>query len=312
MQRGIRGYPDVSESPDLGLWTLDFGLWTLDLDFGRKVPSSELSVLDIEGWVRDDALTMRTLRTVTPNGSGSGGHEQTVTEGQTRNRRRRQTAAWLSAVACCGLLWSGCATHKPIPAMYLGKAHSAELILQKIPAGPDMMDSGQGGLIGALITATSRANRMKEQLAGIDGAQVQGPFLDTFSRLMGEHLTLTDSPSELRVVVNIDTWGWYVPTIDFGIKVGQVRMPANRAGGCVRCAGEEGRVRLFAGGRAARKQAGTRERAPGGGQGGGGLCGCDRESADPFAGRARLSAEGGVPSPKSRVPLAFALWGSCI
>lgn len=138
-----------------------------------------------------------------------------------RNRRRRQTVAWLSAVVCCGLLWSGCATHQPIPQIYLGKAHSAELVIQKIPAGPDMMDSGQGGLIGALITATSRANRMKEQLAGLDGAQVQGPFLDAFSRLIGEHVTLADSPSELRVVVNIDTWGWHVPTIDFGIKVGQ-------------------------------------------------------------------------------------------
>jgi hypothetical protein len=129
-------------------------------------------------------------------------------------------AAGLGMAAACVLFASGCATHQPIPRVYLDRSHAAGLVIQKVPGAPVMMDSGQGGLIGAIITATSRANNMKEKLAGLDGGQVQATFAEAFTRLMAEHLALAESGGGLRIVVNIDTWGWFVPTIDFGIKVG--------------------------------------------------------------------------------------------
>jgi hypothetical protein len=119
------------------------------------------------------------------------------------------------------LITSGCATHQPIPKEYLGKGQRARLVIQNVPPAPAMMDSGQGGVVGAVITATSRANRMKQQLAGRHAENVQLPFTEMFKRRMAEHLELGDWDGDLKLVVNIDTWGWYVPTIDFGIKVGE-------------------------------------------------------------------------------------------
>ncbi len=133
---------------------------------------------------------------------------------------RLRAITWLSIAAACALFASGCATHQPLPQAYLDRPTEAGLVIQKVPSAPMMSDSGQGGLIGAIITATSRADNMKEQLAGIDGAQLQTAFTEAFKPLMAEHLKLVESGGELRVVVNIDTWGWYVPTMDFGIKVG--------------------------------------------------------------------------------------------
>jgi hypothetical protein len=133
---------------------------------------------------------------------------------------RLRQGVWLSLAAACALLASGCATHQPIPKTYLDQSKHARLVIQKVPPAPTMADSGQGGLVGAIITGTSRANNMKEKLAGIHGDQVQEAFTQAFQKSMGEHLVVGDSDGELRIVVNIDTWGWYVPTIDFGIKVG--------------------------------------------------------------------------------------------
>jgi hypothetical protein len=84
-----------------------------------------------------------------------------------------------------------------------------------------MMDSGNGGIIGAIITGTSRTERMREQLAGIRGEDVQQAILDEFNPRMSEHLKLADKDEDLRIEVTVLTWGWFVPTIDFGIKVGE-------------------------------------------------------------------------------------------
>jgi len=116
---------------------------------------------------------------------------------------------------------AGCASYKPFPPGFLKAGHTARVVVRQMPARPQMIDSGNGGIIGAVITATSRANRMREQLTGLRGEDVQETLLEEFDRRMGEHLKLDSTDSDLRLEITVLTWGWFVPTIDFGIKVGE-------------------------------------------------------------------------------------------
>jgi hypothetical protein len=134
---------------------------------------------------------------------------------------RRRFFSLLLSVSGCLLVCVGCATYKPLPPGYTKDSHVARVVVRQMPATPQMMDSGGGGLVGAIITATSRADRMREQLAGIEGPEVQQAFLEEFTQRMSEHLTLADKNEDLRIEVSVMTWGWFLPTIDFGIKVGE-------------------------------------------------------------------------------------------
>jgi hypothetical protein len=90
-----------------------------------------------------------------------------------------------------------------------------------MPAKPEMMDSGQGGIIGAMVTGISRAANMRDQLSGINGAAMKESFLGKFNPLVGEHLTLNSATNDLRIEVGVERWGWYVPTGAMGIKLGE-------------------------------------------------------------------------------------------
>src|SRR5260221_7127820 len=136
------------------------------------------------------------------------------------HRRGLSLLGFIGATVCL-LAGNGCASNKPIPQTYLQPPHSASIVIHQVPEHPQMIDSGQGGLIGAIITGTSRAERMREQLAGITGTQVKDAFFEEFKRRMGEHLNLDSTTQDLRIEVTVDTWGWFVPTTSFGIKVGE-------------------------------------------------------------------------------------------
>jgi hypothetical protein len=133
---------------------------------------------------------------------------------------------WRSHLAFFALLvWlslcPGCASYRPLPASFVTTNRTARVVVRQMPSRPQMMDSGNGGIIGAVITATSRTDKMRDQLAGIRGEDVQDPLLAEFSRCLSEHLQLGNTNEDLRIEVTIQTWGWFVPTIDFGIKVGE-------------------------------------------------------------------------------------------
>jgi hypothetical protein len=127
----------------------------------------------------------------------------------------------LAGFCICLFFGAGCATYKPIPSQYLQPTRSAVILVRRMPERPQMMDSGQGGIIGAIVTATSRAERMREQLAGIQGDQVKEALLQEFKGRMAEHFNLADTNQDVRIEITVNTWGWFVPTIDFGIKVGE-------------------------------------------------------------------------------------------
>lgn len=131
---------------------------------------------------------------------------------------KRVLRAGLACVAGL-LLLPGCATHRPIPAAYLENEHEATVVIKRMPPKATMRDSGQGGLIGALVTS-GRGSNMKEKLAGIQGETVRELFTQEFTRILGEHFTVNQQTNDLKIRVTIQNWGWFVPTTMLGIKTG--------------------------------------------------------------------------------------------
>jgi hypothetical protein len=128
----------------------------------------------------------------------------------------------LAGALACSLLTSGCASPtRYIPAAYLENHPAAAVVIKRMPARPVMMDSGQGGIVGALVTGISRSSNMREQLAGINGDTMKESFSGEFNRLIGEHVTLNCATNDLRIEVAVESWGWFVPTGAMGIKLGE-------------------------------------------------------------------------------------------
>jgi len=80
-----------------------------------------------------------------------------------------------------------------------------------MPSKATMRDSGQGGLIGVIVTA-GRGSNMKEKLAGIQSETVRELFSQEFNRKVGEHFVLNQLTNDLKIQVTIQSWGWFVPT----------------------------------------------------------------------------------------------------
>ncbi len=115
-------------------------------------------------------------------------------------------------------LGSGCYSPSPIPKTYFEKKCEISVSVGKCPAKAQMADSGQGGLIGAMVTA-DRATKMKAAMAGIAGDTVKELIRQRFGAEMEKHLDLNED-GQLQAVINISQWGWYAPTTVVGIRTG--------------------------------------------------------------------------------------------
>jgi hypothetical protein len=118
------------------------------------------------------------------------------------------------------LFCSGCATSKNLPRTYLDTRHDLTVTVVKIPEKPQMMDSGGGGLIGMMVTSTTRKSTMKEMMEGIQGETVKELTRQEINRLLQDRFNLVDSSDDLKLNVRIDTYGFFVPTTVAGIKTG--------------------------------------------------------------------------------------------
>ncbi len=70
---------------------------------------------------------------------------------------KRSTILLLLYALTC-LVGSGCYSQKPIPHAYFEQEPEIAVVVDECPEAARMRDSGQGGLIGALVTA-GRATR---------------------------------------------------------------------------------------------------------------------------------------------------------
>ncbi|MEN6429202.1 MAG: hypothetical protein ABFE13_27970 [Phycisphaerales bacterium] len=120
--------------------------------------------------------------------------------------------------AALGCLGSGCYSPKPIPKAYFETKCDMSVAVDKCPEKAKISDSGQGGLIGAMVTA-GRGDAMREAMSGIVGDTVKELVRQRFSERIEEHFDVYDT-GQLATVITIQQWGWYVPTTVVGIKTG--------------------------------------------------------------------------------------------
>ena len=125
-----------------------------------------------------------------------------------------------SLLLAAALFGTGCAGTKPLPKAYIDSKHNLTVSVVKIPEKPQMMDSGQGGILGAIITATSRNSMMKEMLAGVQGETVKELIRQEVSRVFQEKFSIVDTGDDLKLDIEVGTYGFFVPTTVAGIKTG--------------------------------------------------------------------------------------------
>jgi len=131
----------------------------------------------------------------------------------------------LLSCAIIGSLASGCYSPKPIPKAYFESKSQMSVAVGKCPEKAQMSDSGQGGLLGAMVTA-GRAGAMHEAMSGITGDTVKELVRQRFSEKMEEYFDIYDEGT-LKTVIDILQWGWYVPTTVAGIKTGSYQFVIN-------------------------------------------------------------------------------------
>jgi hypothetical protein len=137
----------------------------------------------------------------------------------------RRTTVLLLFCAIIGSLASGCYSPKPIPKAYFEGKTQMSVAVGKCPDKAQMSDSGQGGLIGAMVTA-GRAGPMHEAMSGIAGDTVKELIRQRFSEKMEEYFDVYEE-GPLKTVIDIQQWGWYVPTTVAGIKTGSYQFIIN-------------------------------------------------------------------------------------
>ena len=123
-------------------------------------------------------------------------------------------------VTVCVAFLTGCASIKPLPQAYLNPKHDIFVKIVKCPEKPQMMDSGQGGILGAIITGTSRKSTMKQMMAGIQGETVKELVRQEMNRAIQQQFNIVDSDTDLTLNITINNFGFFVPTTVAGIKTG--------------------------------------------------------------------------------------------
>lgn len=129
---------------------------------------------------------------------------------------RASILSLLCASIC--LLGTGCYSAKPIPAAYFEQECEVSVKMGRCPEKAQMTDSGQGGLIGAIVTA-GRATKMQEAMEGITGDTVKELVRQRFEAAIEDYFDVYED-GQLKTVIEIERWGWFVPTTIAGIKTG--------------------------------------------------------------------------------------------
>lgn len=127
-------------------------------------------------------------------------------------------------LALMSVLISGCATGPvQLPAKYFEKQHEISISVVKIDDKPRMRDSGQGGLIGAIVNA-GRSSSMQEIFDGIKGETVKELLRQQIANKLEGPFVIEEESKDLSLEITVNTWGWFLPTTLFGIKTGSYQL----------------------------------------------------------------------------------------
>lgn len=130
---------------------------------------------------------------------------------------KKSTILLLLCTAVC-ILGSGCYSAKPIPKAYFDQEPEMAVTMGGCPETATMRDSGQGGIIGALVTS-GRASKMRDAMEGIIGDTVKELVRQKFEAAIEDYFDVYEE-GQLQTVIHIEQWGWYLPTTLAGIKTG--------------------------------------------------------------------------------------------
>jgi len=131
----------------------------------------------------------------------------------------KRTISYLLSGAAAAFFVVGCASTKPLPRAYLESDHEMAVDYSRLKPKPVMRDSGQGGLIGILVNA-GRGSNMREKLAGIQGETLKELLRQEITKQLEKKFIIAEDKKDLILDVNIETWGWFVPSTMLGIKTG--------------------------------------------------------------------------------------------
>lgn len=122
------------------------------------------------------------------------------------------------------VLMQSCASGpQPIPSTYYEKPHQISVQVTEIREKPSFRDSGQGGLIGGLVSL-GRSSDMKEMFEGIKGETVKELIRQEIEKKLEETFAVEEESKDLGLEVEISQWGWFLPTTAFGIKTGSYQL----------------------------------------------------------------------------------------
>lgn len=137
---------------------------------------------------------------------------------------KQSTVLLLLCTIIC-FVGSGCYSPKPIPKAYFDQEPEMSVTIGACPETAQMRDSGQGGLIGAMVTA-GRASKMKEAMEGIIGDTVKELVRQKFETAIEDYFDVYEE-GQLQTLIDIQQWGWYLPTTIAGIKTGSYQFTLN-------------------------------------------------------------------------------------
>lgn len=125
-------------------------------------------------------------------------------------------------------VFGGCATTKYIPKEYFLKRHDMAIQVKPLPA-PSHIETGgdDQGIVGSLISAaahSSRARDMEAVFSHIDAEVLRADLRSSLSEKIKEFYDVNDEKRDLKVDIQITSWGWILPTGSFGIRAGSYQI----------------------------------------------------------------------------------------
>jgi len=118
----------------------------------------------------------------------------------------------------------GCASAPPnLPSTYFENQREMSINVVKINDKANFRDSGQGGIIGAVMSI-SRSSNMQEMFEGIKGETVKELLRQEIEKKLESTFAIDEESKDLGLEIEVSQWGWFLPTTAFGIKTGSYQL----------------------------------------------------------------------------------------
>lgn len=119
----------------------------------------------------------------------------------------------LGAFAC--LIASCVSMPKMLPAEYFNPKHTLAVRVTACAPKPELRTETQKGNIAA-ITDLVRQKAMEDRMMGITPERITAALTQELKNQLGDLFLITSGDAQLLLEVEVEHWGWYVPTGKYG------------------------------------------------------------------------------------------------